>query len=59
VLAGESVEPGKPVPMVARLQAAIPGQPLHWRKLYRDGSLSAVSAGEQAMPASGPCDAVK
>ncbi|MGF6439937.1 transposase-like protein [Paraburkholderia youngii] len=29
-----------------------PNQLFHWRKLYRDGSLSAVSAGEEVVPAS-------
>jgi transposase len=30
-----------------------------WRKLYQDGSLSAVSAGEQGVPASDQAKAMK
>jgi len=48
----ESCEPGKTVSIVARRHGVIPTQLFHWRKLYQDGSLSAVSAGEEAVPAS-------
>ena len=43
----ESFEPGKSVSMVARQHGVNPNQLFHWRKLYQDGSLSAVSAGEE------------
>lgn len=55
----ESCEPGKSVSMVARLHGVNPNQLLHWRKLYQDGSLSAVSAGEEVVPASELSDALK
>ncbi|KGD58769.1 transposase family protein [Burkholderia pseudomallei] len=38
----ESFDPGKSVSMVARQHGANPDQLFHWRKLYQDGSLSAV-----------------
>jgi transposase-like protein len=40
----ESLEPGKSVSMVARQHGVNPNQLFHWRKLYQDGSLSAVKA---------------
>lgn len=43
----ETFEPGKTVSMVARLHGVNPNQLFHWRKLYQDDSLSAVSAGEE------------
>ncbi|NIF51262.1 IS3 family transposase [Burkholderia sp. Ax-1724] len=55
----ESFEPGKSVSMVARQHGVNPNQLFHWRKLYQDGSLSAVSAGEEVVPASGLSDALK
>jgi transposase len=55
----ETLEPGKTVSMVARLQGVNPNQLFHWRKLYHDGSLSAVSAGEEVVPASELADALK
>ncbi|MGF6383777.1 transposase-like protein [Paraburkholderia atlantica] len=36
-----------------------PNQLFHWRKLYQDGSLSAVSAGEEVVPASELANALK
>lgn len=42
----ESLEPGQSVSVVARRNGINPNQLFHWRKLYQDGSLSAVSAGE-------------
>nr|CCA83336.1 transposase [blood disease bacterium R229] len=44
----ESFEPGKTVSMVARQHGVNPNQVFQWRKLYQDGSLSAVSAGEES-----------
>ncbi len=55
----ETFEPGKTVSMVARLHGVNPNQLFHWRKLYQDGSLSAVSAGEEVVPASELSDALK
>jgi transposase len=55
----ESFEPGKTVSMVARQRGVNPNQLFHWRKLYQDGSLSAVSAGEEVVPASESSDALK
>lgn len=55
----ESNEPGKSVSMVARRHGVNPNQLFHWRKLYQDGSLLAVSAGEEVVPASELSDALK
>lgn len=45
--------------MSARRYGINPNQLFHWRKLYQDGSLSAVSAGEAVVPASELADAMK
>ncbi len=42
----ESLEPGQSVSVVARRNGINANQLFLWRKLYQDGSLSAVSAGE-------------
>ena len=42
----ESLEPGQIVSVVARRNGINANQLFLWRKLYQDGSLSAVSAGE-------------
>ncbi|MGP8431906.1 IS3 family transposase [Paraburkholderia fungorum] len=55
----ESFEPGKSVSMVARKHGVNPNQLFHWRKLHQDGGLSAVSAGEEVVPASELSDALK
>jgi len=55
----ESFEPGKSVSLVARQHGVNPNQLFHWRKLYQDGSLSAVKAGEEVVPASELADALK
>ncbi|HBP0049869.1 TPA: IS3 family transposase [Pseudomonas aeruginosa] len=55
----ESLEPGQSVSVVARRNGINPNQLFHWRKLYQDGSLSAVSAGEAVVPASELADALK
>lgn len=44
--------------MVARRNGINPSQLPHWRKLYQDGSLSVVSAGEAVVPASELADAL-
>jgi transposase len=58
-MARESFEPNKSVSMVARQHGVNPNQLFHWRKLYQDGSLSAVSVGEDVVPASELSDALK
>jgi transposase len=55
----ESLEPGKSVSVVARRNGINANQLFLWRKLYQDGSLSAVSAGEAVVPASELSDALK
>jgi transposase len=55
----ETFEPGKTVSMVARLHGINPNQLFQWRKLHQDGSLSAVRAGEEVVPASELGDALK
>ncbi|CAB3768570.1 hypothetical protein LMG29739_05332 [Paraburkholderia solisilvae] len=55
----ETFEPGKTVSMVARLHGINPNQLFQWRKLHQDGSLSAVSAGEEVVPASELGDALR
>ncbi|WP_273829058.1 IS3 family transposase [Pseudomonas sp. SBT1-2] len=55
----QSLEPGQSVSVVARRNGINPNQLFHWRKLYQDGSLSAVSAGEAVVPASELADALK
>ncbi|WP_288080746.1 IS3 family transposase, partial [Pseudomonas sp.] len=55
----ESLEPGQSVSVVARRTGINANQLFLWRKLYQDGSLSAVSAGEAVVPASELSDALK
>jgi transposase len=44
-----SLELGKSVSMVARQHGVNSNQLFHWRNLYQNGSLSAVSAGEEVV----------
>ncbi|WP_321143134.1 IS3 family transposase [Pseudomonas extremaustralis] len=55
----ESLEPGQSVSVVARRNGINANQLFLWRKLYQDGSLSAVSAGEAVVSASELSDALK
>ncbi|TDY16704.1 transposase [Paraburkholderia sp. BL6665CI2N2] len=55
----ETFEPGATVSGVARRHRVNANQVFARRKLYQDGSLSAVSAGEQAVPASDLAEAMK
>ncbi|UVJ45976.1 IS3 family transposase [Pseudomonas sp. LS1212] len=55
----ESLESGQSVSVVARRNGINANQLFLWRKLYQDGSLSAVSAGEAVVPASELSDALK
>ena len=55
----ETFEPGATVSGVGRRHQVNANQVFAWRKLYQDGSLSAVSAGEQVVPASELAEAMK
>jgi transposase len=55
----ETFEPGATVSAVARRHQVNANQVFAWRKLYQDGSLSAVSAGEQVVRASDLVEAMK
>ena len=46
---------GMTVSLVARQHGVAASQLFLWRKQYREGSLTAVAAGEQVVPASGTC----
>lgn len=48
----ETYAPGMSVSLVARQHGIAPNQLFSWRRLYADGALSAVSAGEELVPAS-------
>ena len=55
----ETFDPGATVSGVARRHQVNANQVFGWRKLYQDGSLSAVSTGEQVAPASDLAEAMK
>jgi len=48
----ETYAPGMTVSLVARQHGIAPNQLLSWRRLYAEGALSVVSAGEELVPAS-------
>ena len=48
----QSFEPGMTVSLVARQHGVAASQLFLWRKQYQEGSLTAVTAGEQIVPAS-------
>jgi transposase len=48
----ETDTPGASVSMVARRHGVAPNQVFNWRRLYAEGALSAVGAGEEVVPAS-------
>lgn len=48
----ETYAPGMSVSMVARRHGVAPNMVFSWRRLYADGALSAVGAGEDVVPAS-------
>src|SRR5258708_17126642 len=48
----ETYAPGASVSLVARRHGIAPNQLFTWRRLYADGALSAVGAGEEVVPAS-------
>lgn len=51
-LVRETYEPGMNVSLVARKHGVSPSQLFNWRKLEREGALTAVTAGESVVPAS-------
>jgi transposase len=51
-LVRETYEPGMSVSLVARKHGIGAGQLFTWRKLEREGALTAVNAGESVVPAS-------
>ncbi len=55
----QSFEPGMKVSLVARQHGVAASQLFLWRKQYREGSLTAVAAGEQVVPASELAAAMK
>ena len=48
----ETYAPGMSVSLVARQHGISPNQVFTWRRLYAEGALSAVGAGEEVVPAS-------
>ena len=48
----ETYAPGMSVSLVARQHGVAPNQVFTWRRLYAEGALSAVAAGEELVPAS-------
>src|SRR6516165_10302077 len=48
----ETYAPGMSVSLVARRHGVAPNQLFTWRRLYAEGALSAVGAGEEVVPAS-------
>ncbi|HAE5458699.1 TPA_asm: IS3 family transposase [Salmonella enterica subsp. enterica serovar Typhimurium] len=55
----QSFEPGMTVSLVARQHSVAASQLFLWRKQYQEGSLTAVAAGEQVVPASELAAAMK
>ncbi len=58
-IVAESFMPGQSVSLVARRHGLNPNQLFKWRKLYQEGSLSAIAAGEEVVPASELASAIK
>ncbi|OMG99664.1 hypothetical protein BWX35_23335 [Escherichia coli] len=56
---GKIIEPGMTVSLVARQHGVAASQLFLWRKQYQEGSLTAVAAGEQVVPASELAAAMK
>src|ERR1051326_1242077 len=48
----ETYAPGMSVSLVARQHGVAPNQVFTWRRLYAEGALSAIGAGEEVVPAS-------
>ncbi|WP_425272747.1 transposase [Rahnella woolbedingensis] len=55
----QSFEPSMTVSMVARQHGVAASQLFLWRKQYQEGSLTAVTSGEQVVPASELASAMK
>ena len=47
----ETYAPGMSVSLVARRHGVAPNMVFRWRRLYAEGALSAVGAGEEVVPA--------
>ena len=58
-IVAESFMPGQSVSLVVRRHGLNLKQLFKWRKLYQEGSLSAIAAGEEVVPASELASAVK
>jgi transposase len=52
IIVQETYAPGMSVSLVARRHGIAPNQLFRWRRLYFEGALSAVGAGEEVVPAS-------
>jgi transposase len=48
----ETYAPGMSVSLVARQHGVAPNQVFTWRRLYAEGALSVIGAGEEVVPAS-------
>ena len=48
----ETYAPGMSVSLVVRQHGVAPNQVFTWRRLYAEGALSAIGAGEEVVPAS-------
>jgi len=55
----QSLEPGMTVSVFARHHGVAASQLFLWRKQYQEGSLTALAAGEQVVPASELASAMK
>ncbi|WP_252499405.1 transposase, partial [Escherichia coli] len=55
----QTMEPGMTVSHVARLHGIQPSLLFKWKKQYQEGSLTAVAAGEDVVPASELAAAIK
>ncbi|CRL46932.1 IS2 repressor TnpA (plasmid) [Sodalis glossinidius str. 'morsitans'] len=55
----QTMEPGMTVSHVARLHGINANQVFTWRRQYQNGSLTAVCAGEEVVPASALTAAMK
>jgi transposase len=51
-IVAETEQPGRSVSLVARRYGIAPNQLFRWRRLIRDGGLSAVGANDEVVPAS-------
>ena len=59
VIIQQTMEPGMAVSHVARLQGIQPSLSFKWKKQYKEGSLTAIAAAEDVVPASELAAAIK